>query len=200
MNFPVPCSAISSILGDYGPLAKVAANWPLVESALGDARIYSPLCAVAAIATISADTGRFSPIKEGGDPVYLTSLYENRQDLGNTQTGDGARFASRGFVRIIGRRDYEHFGREIGLDLVANPDAPLSPAVAAAILAVYFKDRNVRTFADQQNWEMVRRRVSGNLSSWSRFIDPVTKLVAALKNPPLPTADASREVTQEFDR
>jgi len=200
MNFPVPCLDISLILGEYGPLAKVAANWPLVESALDSARIYSPMCAVAAIATISVETARFSPVKEGGDPVYLSSLYENRPDLGNIQPGDGAKFASRGFVRIVGRRDYEHFGREIGLDLVANPDAPLSPAVAAAILAVYFKERNVRTFADRQNWEIVRRRVSGGLSGWPRFNDAATNLVAALKHSPPAALQNSRGEIEEFDR
>jgi putative chitinase len=196
VNFPVSSVVISLILGDYGPLAKVSANWPLVEAALDAAGIYSPLCAVAAIATIAVETGRFSPTKERGGPAYLTNLYENRPDLGNDQPGDGARFQGRGFVPIIGRRSYERFGREIGEDLVADPDAALDPRIAAAILAVIFKDRGVRTYADQQNWEMVRRRVTRDLTEWPRFIDIVTKLVAALGNPP-PASGTSQEAVAE---
>jgi putative chitinase len=200
MNFPVLSMVISTILGDYGPLAKVTANWPLVEAALDAAAIYSPLCAVAAIATISVETGRFSPIKERGGPSYLTNLYENRADLGNLNPGDGARFQGRGFIPIIGRRDYEHFGMEIGKDLAGNPDLALDPAIAAAIFAVYFKERDVRAFADQQNWEMVRRRVNAALTEWPRFIDVVTKLVSALKNPPPSTAGTSHEAIEELDQ
>ncbi len=82
MNFPVSVAVISSILGEYGPVPKVEAHWPLVEAALDAAGIYSPLCAVAAIATISVETGRFSPIKERGGPSYLTNLYKTEQTSG----------------------------------------------------------------------------------------------------------------------
>jgi predicted chitinase len=185
MNFPVPIPVISSILGHYGPIEKVAANWPLVEAALDGAEIYSPLCAVVAIATISVETGMFCPMKERGGPTYITNLYENRKDLGNVNPGDGVRFRGRGFIQITGRRDYDRFGREIGHNLIANPDAALDPRVAAAILALVFKERDVRVFADQENWEMVRRRVvSAAFTEWARFFDVVTKLVTALNNPP----------------
>lgn len=196
MNFPVPCVVISLILGERGPLDKVSANWPLVEAALDAAGIYSPMCAVAAIATIAVETGRFSPVKERGGGTYLANLYEDRPDLGNDQPGDGVRFRGRGFVQIIGRRNYERFGREIGEDLVANPDAVLDPRVAAAILALVFKDRDVRRHADQLNWEMVRRRLSRNLTQWTPFMDVVTMLLAALRNP-LPASGSPAESVAE---
>lgn len=60
MNFPLPPEIISAILGPYGPLANVRANWPLVEAALDRRDIYSPLSAVAAISTIGIETGTFS--------------------------------------------------------------------------------------------------------------------------------------------
>ena len=183
MNFPVDVRVISLILGPYGPLQNVTANWPRLEAALVALGIYSDLCAVATIATVSIETGTFSPIKERGGPVYLTNLYENRVDLGNDEVGDGAKFRGRGFVQITGRWDYQHFGDEIGVDLVGNPDLALDPAVAAKILALYFEERKIRDYADAQNWEMVRRRVNGGLTGWPRFIDSVTKLVAALNNP-----------------
>jgi predicted chitinase len=184
MNFPLPIPLVSAILGPYGPLANVQANWPLVEAALDGCNIYSPMCAVAAIATISVETGTFMPIKERGGPAYLANMYEGRVDLGNVEAGDGAKFRGRGFVQITGRWDYEHYGREIGRDLVADPDLALDPAVAAAILATFFFERKIRDYADQQNWEMVRRRVNGGLTGWPRYFDAITRLVSALKIPP----------------
>ncbi|MGH9780332.1 MAG: glycoside hydrolase family 19 protein, partial [Candidatus Acidiferrales bacterium] len=138
MNFPLPVEIISAILGPYVPLANVRANWPLVGAALDERQIYSPLSAVAAISTISVETGTFRPIKERGGPTYLANLYENRKDLGNVNPGDGVRFCGRGFIQITGRWDYAHFGEEIGKDLISNPDLALDPATAAAVFAAYF--------------------------------------------------------------
>ena len=194
MNFPLSAEIISAILGPYGPLQNVQNNWPLVETMLDGRGIYSPMCAVAAISTIAVETGTFCPIKERGGPAYLTNLYENRKDLGNDQPGDGVKFRGRGYIQITGRADYAHFGSECEVDLISNPDLALDPSVSAAILALYFEERQIGEYADQQNWEMVRRRVNGGLTGWPRFIDAVTKLVSALENPP-PPAGTSQEVS-----
>lgn len=195
MNFPLAPEIISAILGPYGPIENVRTNWPLVEAALDRRGVYSRLSAIAAIATIAVETGTFCPIKERGGPTYLANLYENRKDLGNTNPGDGVKFRGRGFVQITGRWDYAHFGSEMGKDLEGNPDLALDPAVASGVLALYFHERQIQTYADQQNWEMVRRRVNGGLSGWPRFIDAVTKLVAALNTPPPAAAGISQEAT-----
>jgi hypothetical protein len=187
MNFPVPVQVISAILGPYGPSRNVANNWPLVERTLDARAIYSPLCAIAAIATISVETRRFCPIKQHRSSSYLRGLYENRKDLGNDRPGDSLRFCGRGFIPIIGRRSYEHFGVEIGKDLARDPDLATDPAIAAAIVAAYFKDRDVRASADKQNWRMVRLRVNSASTEWTRFFDVVLKLVGALKCPPVGT-------------
>src|ERR1700686_4174349 len=194
MNFPLSPELISAILGPYGPLENVRANWPLVEAALDNRGVYSPLAGVAAISTIAVETGRFYPMRERGGPTYLANLYENRRDLGNTNPGDGATFCGRGFVKITGRLNYTHSGQEVGQELVGNPDLALDPSIASDVLALYFHERHVHYYADQQNWEMVRRRVNGGLTGWPRFIDALTKLVTPLKNPP-PAAGISPEVS-----
>lgn len=194
MNFPLSVEKISEILGECGPLDRVRANWPLVETALDRAGVYSEMTAVAAIATISVETGRFSPIREQGGPAYLARLYEGRKDLGNNVAGDGVKFRGRGFIQITGRWDYQHFGGEIGTDLIANPDAALNPSVAAMILAIYFRERQIHLYADQQNWKMVREKVDGGLKGWPRYIDSVSKLLSALKSPPS-AAEILPEVT-----
>ena len=168
MNFPLAPEIISAILGPYGPIDNVRANWPLVEAALDRRGLYTPFTAIAAIATIAVETGRFYPVRERGGPTYLANLYENRKDLGNVNPGDGAKFCGRGFIQITGRWDYAHFGAEIGKDLENNPDLALDPAVASAVLAVYFHERTIPTYAEQQNWEMVRRRVNGGLAEIGR--------------------------------
>src|SRR5208337_4586239 len=95
MNFPIGIEIIAAILGPYGPIENVRANWPIVEAALDRRDVYTEYGAIAAIATIGVETGRFSPIKECGGPTYLANLYENRKDLGNVNPGDGVKFRGR---------------------------------------------------------------------------------------------------------
>ncbi|MGH9685299.1 MAG: glycoside hydrolase family 19 protein [Candidatus Acidiferrales bacterium] len=171
---------IAQSLGIYGAIENVLANWPIVEAALESDEILDEATAIAAIATIVTETGNFSPVKERGGPQYLTKLYENRKDLGNTEPGDGAKFRGRGFIQITGRWDYDHFGKEIGQDLVANPDLALAPATAAAIFAAFFRDRGIPAMARLGEWEMVRRRVDGGMNGWPRFSTAVAALRAAL--------------------
>lgn len=178
LNISIP--QICAALGVSCPPANVAQNWPLVEAALATRRIDSPMCCIAAIATIAVETGAFAPVKERGGPQYLDALYDGRADLGNTEPGDGSRYRGRGFVQITGRWNYEHFGKEIGVNLVSQPDLALDPRVAAEIFAMFFQERRVAPFADAQKWDLVRRRVNGGVNGWPRFIDVINKLVAQI--------------------
>lgn len=157
-------------------------------AALDKQGILTDQCAVAAIATIAAETGNFSPVRERGGPTYLGGLYDDRADLGNLGAPDGANFCGRGFVQITGRANYTKYGHLLGIDLVNNPGLALDPANAAAILAAFFFQRGIQNFAAAKNWEMVRRRVNGGLNNWARFIGVVDGLMALI---PSPTAQAA---------
>ena len=102
-----------------------------------------PLAHVAyALATAFHETaGTMQPIKELGGHDYLTRLYDvNGRDParakshGNVNPGDGVRFCGRGFVQLTWRDNYARAGRELGVDLVGNPDLAMRPDIAARIL------------------------------------------------------------------
>lgn len=67
------------------------------------------------------------PIVERGSKSYFDK-YNGRQDLGNTQPGDGYRYRGRGFVQITGRRNYTVYGID------KTPDDALKMDVAARII------------------------------------------------------------------
>lgn len=181
MTDSIKPETISAVLGPFGPLENVRANWPLIESALETHGINSLATRIAAIATVAVETGRFSPVRERGGPAYFTKHYEGRADLGNNQQGDGAKFFGRGYIQITGRGNYSEYGREIGVDLIANPDLALDPAIGAEVLALFFRTKNIPRLADAMNWEAVRRRVNGGLEGWDRFSAYVGELSKALQ-------------------
>lgn len=112
-------------------------------NAILDAMAGSPLAHCAyALATAYKETAHtMHPIKEMGGDAYFFRRYDpkgNRPDiarqLGNTQPGDGARFAGRGYVQLTGRANYARAERELGVPLVANPDLAIRDDVAAKIM------------------------------------------------------------------
>lgn len=63
------------------------------------------------------------------------TAYENRDDLGNNQPGDGPRYKGRGFVQLTGRSNYTKYAAILKIDLVGNPELAAEPPHAAKILA-----------------------------------------------------------------
>jgi predicted chitinase len=75
------------------------------------------------------------PIKEFGGQAYFKRMYDPKGQnpklaarLGNTQPGDGAKYAGRGYVQLTGRANYAKYG------IADTPDDAMKPDVAARIL------------------------------------------------------------------
>jgi len=154
--------------------AAVSCFLPYVLAALRATGLCSRTLVLAALGTIRAETAGFVPISEfpskyntapGGAPF---GLYDGR--LGNRR-GEGALFKGRGFVQLTGRSNYDSYGRELGLDLLAHPDLANAPEVAALLLALFL--RRHRTTLEQAlargDYAAARRLVNGGTHGLDRF-------------------------------
>lgn len=86
-------------------------------------------------------------IASGGPEIVANAIYGGewgRENLGNTELGDGWRFHGRGYVQLTGRDNYSRDGRETGLDLVGSPDLAADRANAATIAVHYWRSRVVQ--------------------------------------------------------
>lgn len=176
-SFTLTHTQISQILD--APAGEVGANWPTVEHELEQRGQGSTPAKIAALATIGVEVeGTFEPVNEHEGPDHFAK-YEGNTDLGNTHPGDGARYHGRGYIQLTGRLNYRAFGHLLGVPLEDQPERALEPAVAAALFAAYFADRDVAASADKGEWKLVREKVNGGLNGWPRFSELVTRLQEA---------------------
>jgi peptidoglycan L-alanyl-D-glutamate endopeptidase CwlK len=161
------------------PLDHINRNLPFVLRALEDAELTYPEIVLVALATIRAETEGFLPISEGisrfntspgGHPF---DLYDNRLDIGNHGPPDGASFKGRGFVQLTWRTNYERYGRQIGVDLIQNPEQANDPGIAARLLAAFIgsKETVIMDAVLQDDLRTARRLVNGGSNGLDRFMD-----------------------------
>lgn len=92
------------------------------------------------------------------------AAYEGRQDLGNTQAGDGKRYKGRGLIQLTGRANYRDIGQILGLPLEDNPAMAAEPVTALKIACEYWKKRNINSAADRDDLISATRLVNGGLN------------------------------------
>lgn len=111
---------------------------------------------------------------ESGGLVYWHEIasgaeYEGRQDLGNTQPGDGRRFRGRGPLQLTGRANYVKYGHLLGVDFVTNPDLAQSVEYGFRIAGLFWKLHGLNEIADADTEEAFRkitRRINGGLNGY----------------------------------
>jgi putative chitinase len=149
-------SITDDIIRQIEPKAKLGFAKPLAPAMIeGD--IVTPPRIAAFLAQILHETGGFQWMKE----LASGQAYEGRQDLGNTQPGDGPRFKGRGFIQLTGRANYEKAGRSLGLDLVNNPELAAEPGVAARTAVWFWAQKNLNARADIGDFIGITRAING---------------------------------------
>lgn len=111
------------------------ARWPVSWAAYG-------------LATAFHETNKaMQPVREAywlsdsAATAYFFKMYDpqgSRPDmakrLGNTQSGDGAKYCGRGYPQLTGRSNYDRAAEATGADLVNHPELALRPEIAAKIM------------------------------------------------------------------
>jgi putative chitinase len=74
-------------------------------------------------------------------------VYGGRMGNGPESSGDGAKFCGRGFIQLTGRDNYTAFGKSIGEDVCANPQA-VAEKYALLSAAWFFNKNGLHKMAD----------------------------------------------------
>lgn len=154
----------------------VRRNLPYILKAMAEGGLLSKNQLIGIIGTIGVETiPRFVPVREGGG---------SRKHY--------APWFGRGYIQLTWRANYEKASRDLNIPgLVENPDLALEPETSAKILVWYWKGatgNNPSRFAEQGDWQGVRRAVNGGTNGLREFMDIVNRAVQIFDRPIDPTA------------
>lgn len=133
-----------------------------------DFDIDTPVRQAAYLAQVGHESGGLQYIHELWGPTEAQKRYEPPSDLatrlGNTQQGDGRRFAGRGPIQITGRFNYRAIGVVMGLDLEAHPELLDDITNACRSSGAFWKMKACNTFADLGDFIGLTKRINGGLN------------------------------------
>ncbi len=97
-----------------------------------------------------------------GKPELIANLvYSSRMGNGAAQTGEGWKYRGRGLKQLTGKDNYARCGRDLGIDLVGNPDLLLESMYAAKSAGWFWKVNNLSAFADANDIKGMTKKING---------------------------------------
>jgi len=133
-----------------------------LNATCGQFGISTPQRLAAFLAQVAHESGGFRYVRE----IASGAAYEGRLDLGNTEPGDGERFAGRGLIQLTGRSNYRQasFARYSDERLLTAPQLLERPDLAAWVAGWYWNSRDLNALADVGDFETITRRINGGLN------------------------------------
>jgi putative chitinase len=165
--------------GDAGPITFQALLAHVSNRSLGDLgirlgkgcvqhfpvyQINTPLRIAHFLGQAAHESGGFRWMQEIWGPTPAQRRYDGREDLGNTQPGDGRRYAGRGVFQLTGRANYRTVGARLGLDLESSPELAAEPAISLLIACDYWRSRKINPMADADDITRVTRAINGGIN------------------------------------
>lgn len=138
-----------------------AQKWlvPLTH-AMQEFGIDTPARQASFLAQVAHESGHLYYVEE----IASGKAYEGRQDLGNTQSGDGIKYKGRGLLQITGRANYAACGKALELDLIDHPELLCVPTNAARSAAWFWSTHGLNVLADKGDQVGVTRRINGGVN------------------------------------
>lgn len=104
--------------------------------------------------------GRASKLLRNPEAL-ANAAYAGRNGNGDEASGDGWRFRGRGLLEITGRSNYAAASRDLGVDLVADPDQVAKPEFAVKTALWFWRSRGCGDAAIAGDIDAVTRLING---------------------------------------
>ena len=143
--------------------ARLDPHLPYIVPAMEEGDIASPKRIAAFLAQLAHESGEYRYMEE----IASGHAYEGRADLGNTAWGDGPKYKGHGPIQITGRANHEACGRELGLDLIADPLQITKPEHGTRAAVWFWNSRGLSALADVDWFKAITRIINGGYNGLS---------------------------------
>lgn len=93
--------------------------------------------------------------------MIANRVYANRMGNGDEVSGDGWKYRGRGLIQLTGKNNYSSCAKDMGLDIIDNPDLLLLPEIAV-LASIWFWDKNqINRACDADDIVLMTRMVQG---------------------------------------
>lgn len=96
--------------------------------------------------------------------MIASIIYASRNGNGDVSSGDGYRYRGRGLIQITGRTNYSALIKQLGVDIVAQPDLLAGNKLAALSAAAWWKNNGLNEIADADDVSRITRIINGGLN------------------------------------
>ena len=117
----------------------------------------------------------------GNKQALAEKVYGFREELGNTEPGDGWRFIGRGLLQLTGRANYTRVGAALRVDLVGHPYYVASAEYALQVAITDWKLKGCDAHADRDDLLKVTRLINGGLIGLADRREWLTRAKAVLE-------------------
>lgn len=136
-----------------------------INAAMDEFGIDTPARQAAFLAQVAHESGSLRYTKE----LASGAAYEGREDLGNTEPGDGVRYKGRGLIQITGRANMAKCSAALYGDaqhLLDHPEILELPEAACRSAAWFWTSHhlNERADAGEGEFEHITRVINGGLN------------------------------------
>lgn len=145
------------------PEDKAEAYFPLFLAACKEFEITTPERLAAFMGQLCHESNQLRSWVE----LASGKAYEGRQDLGNTEPGDGPRYKGRGPIQLTGRANYRAAGRALGVDLEGQPELAATPDVGFRVAGWYWATRGLNALADAGDYRAITLKINGGLNGYA---------------------------------
>lgn len=151
-----------------------------LNAAMEEFSIDTPARQSAFLAQVAHESGSLRYTRE----LASGTAYEGREDLGNTEPGDGARYRGRGLIQITGRANMAKCSMALYGDpdhLISNPEVLELPAAACRSAAWFWLSHHLNERADAGEFERITRIINGGtngLADRMAFYERAQKVLA----------------------
>ena len=133
----------------------------ILNSVMESYEIKTVLRASAFLAICAQQSKELTILCEQCSEERANFLYANKLGNGGPTSGDGWKYRGRGLIQLTGRAVYRHTGTALGLPLEEQPELLEMYDLAALSAAFFWKSRGLNQFADDKNFQQIKRCVDG---------------------------------------